>query len=221
TQAMSVAKTAGAHSVGIDIGGTFTDIVLLSARGELLAKHKVDTTPLNLEICFMNGLQRATDHQKLAPAAIGRILHATTVATNTVLEGKGARTALVVTEGFRDILEIARQRRPSLYDLMAEKAKPLVPRRLCIEVRERVASDGSVVLPLEKSELERVAEAIAGTRAESVVIALLFSYINPDHEHQLRDFLARRFSKKLVIASSDVIPEFREFERTSTAVLVG
>jgi len=207
------------YSVGIDIGGTFTDVVLMDERGGIVAEHKVDTTPAALENCFVHALGRATE--KLQAAEVHRILHATTVATNSVLEGKGARTALVVTEGFRDILEIARQRRPSLYDLKAEKAKPLVPRRLCIEVRERVAADGSVVLPLEKSELERVAEAIAGTRAESVVIALLFSYINPDHEHQLRDFLARRFSKKLVIASSDVIPEFREFERTSTAVLVG
>lgn len=206
-------------SVGIDIGGTFTDVVLMDAHGSIVAEHKVDTTPAALETCFVNALARAT--QAVSPDAVQRILHATTVATNAVLEGRGARTALIVTEGFRDILEIARQRRPSLYDLKAEKAKPLVPRRLCIEVRERVASDGSVVLPLEKAELERIAKAVEPTRADSVVIALLFSYLNPAHEHTLRDFLAKRFPKKLIVASSDVIPEFREFERTSTAVLVG
>jgi N-methylhydantoinase A len=207
------------YSVGIDIGGTFTDVVLMDERGAIVAEHKVDTTPAALENCFVHALGRATEN--LQPADIRRILHATTVATNSVLEGKGARTALIVTEGFRDILEIARQRRPSLYDLKAEKARPLVPRRLVFEVRERVAADGSVVAPLEESELERLAAAIEPTRAESVVIALLFSYLNPAHEHRLRDFLAQRFPQKLVVASADVIPEFREFERTSTAVLVG
>ncbi len=207
------------YSVGIDIGGTFTDVVLMDARGAIVAEHKVDTTPAALEACFVNALARATE--KLPPDDVQRILHATTVATNAVLEGRGARTALIVTEGFRDILEIARQRRPSLYDLKAEKAKPLVPRRLCIEVRERVGADGAVVTPLADSELERIVADVEATRAESVVIALLFSYLNSSHEHKLRDFLTKRFPQKLVISSADVIPEFREFERTSTAVLVG
>ncbi|MGQ0651195.1 MAG: hydantoinase/oxoprolinase family protein [Betaproteobacteria bacterium] len=207
------------YSAGVDIGGTFTDVVLMDARGGIVAEHKVDTTPAALEACFVNALGRATE--KLAPEDVHRILHATTVATNSVLEGKGARTALIVTEGFRDILEIARQRRPSLYDLKAEKAKPLVPRRLCIEVRERVGADGAVVTPLDDSELEKLASAVEATRADSVVIALLFSYLNASHEQKLREHLATRFPHKLVVASSDVIPEFREFERTSTAVLVG
>jgi N-methylhydantoinase A len=102
------ATAAGRYSVGIDIGGTFTDVVLLSASGEIMAKHKVDTTPANLERCFINGLDRAARTDGLEPHALSPILHATTVATNTVLEGKGARTALVLTEGFRDILETAR-----------------------------------------------------------------------------------------------------------------
>ena len=207
------------YSVGVDIGGTFTDVVLMDARGAIVAEHKVDTTPAALEACFVEALSRASE--KCRPEDIHRILHATTVATNSVLEGKGARTALVVTEGFRDILEIARQRRPSLYDLKAERARPLVPRRLCIEVRERLGSDGSVVTPLQDSELQRIAACVEGTRAESVVIALLFSYLNASHEQKLRDYLSKSFPQKLVIASSDVIPEFREFERTSTAVLVG
>ena len=207
------------YSVGIDIGGTFTDVVLMDAQGTIVAKHKVDTTPAALETCFVNALARAT--QALRPEEVKRILHATTVATNAVLEGRGARCSLLVTEGFRDILEIARQRRPALYDLKAEKAKPLVPRRLCIEVRERLAADGSVVTELEPAELERLAQAVEASRTDSVVISLLFSYVNPVHEHRLRDFLAARFPQKLIIASSDVIPEFREFERTSTAVLVG
>jgi N-methylhydantoinase A len=205
--------------VAIDIGGTFTDVILMSEQRGLIAKHKVHTTPKNLEACFVHGLQRATD--TLPTEAVARILHASTIATNTVLEGKGARTALVVTEGFRDILEIARQRRPSLYDLKAEKAKPLIPRRLCFEVRERVGADGAVVTELALDELERIAAQLRDARVESIVISLLFSYLNPAHEQRIKEHLERSLPGVFVVASSDVIPEFREFERTSTAALVG
>ncbi len=206
-------------SVGIDIGGTFTDVVLMGGRRGIVAKYKVDTTPDGLENCFINGLERASGG--LAPHEIARLLHATTVATNTVLEGKGARTALLVTEGFRDVLEIARQRRPSLYDLLAEKAKPLVPRRLVFEVKERIGADGGIVTPLDDAELARLPDVIRASRAESVVVALLFSYLNPAHELRIRDYLRGELPGHSIVASSDIIPEFREFERTSTAVLVG
>ena len=166
-------------SIGIDIGGTFTDVVLMGGRRGIVAKYKVDTTPDALENCFINGLERVSDGR--APPEIGRLLHATTVATNTVLEGKGARTTLFVSEGFRDVLEIARQRRPSLYDLLAEKAKPLVPRRLVFGVKERIGADGGIVVPLDDTELERLPDIVRASRAESVVVALLFSYLNPVH----------------------------------------
>jgi N-methylhydantoinase A len=206
-------------SIGIDIGGTFTDVVLMGGRSGIVAKYKVDTTPDGLENCFINGLERASGGR--SPHEIARLLHATTVATNTVLEGKGARTALLVTEGFRDVLEIARQRRPSLYDLLAEKAKPLVPRRLVFEVKERIGADGGIIIPLDEAELERLPDVIRTSRAESVVVALLFSYLNPSHELLIRDYLREKLPGHSIVASSDVIPEFREFERTSTAVLVG
>jgi N-methylhydantoinase A len=206
-------------SVGIDIGGTFTDVVLMGGRRGIVAKYKVDTTPDALENCFISGLERASGGR--ATHEIARLLHATTVATNTVLEGKGARTALLVTEGFRDVLEIARQRRPSLYDLLAEKAKPLVPRRLVFEVKERIGADGGIVVPLDDAELARLPDMIRASRVESVVVALLFSYLNPAHELRIRDYLRERLPGHAIVASSDVIPEFREFERTSTAVLVG
>ena len=205
--------------VGIDIGGTFTDVILMSEQRGLIAKHKVDTTPKNFETCFIHGLQRAAEG--LSPEAVVRILHASTVATNAVLEGKGARTALVVTEGFRDILEIARQRRPNLYDLKAEKAKPLIPRRLCFEARERIGADGSVVTDLTESELARVTEQVRAAHVESVVISMLFSYLNPMHEMRIKQHLERSLPGVFVVASSDIIPEFREFERTSTTALVG
>jgi N-methylhydantoinase A len=215
----NVASSAEKLSVGIDIGGTFTDVVLMGGRRGIVAKYKVDTTPDGLENCFINGLERASEG--LEPNDIARLLHATTVATNTVLEGKGARTALLVTEGFRDVLEIARQRRPSLYDLLAEKAKPLVPRRLVFEVKERIGADGGVVVPLDDAELKRLPDVLRASRAESVVVALLFSYLNPAHELRIRDFLRAELPDLSIVASSDIIPEFREFERTSTAVLVG
>ena len=217
---MSAARSGSERfRVAIDIGGTFTDVIMMSEQRGIIAKHKVHTTPKNLEACFIHGLQRAAEH--VSTTAVARILHASTIATNTVLEGKGARTALVVTEGFRDILEIARQRRPSLYDLKAEKAKPLIPRRLCFEVRERVGADGVAVTALTQDELERVVEKLRGARVESVVISLLFSYLNPAHEKRIRQYLEQSLPGVFVVASSDVIPEFREFERTSTAALVG
>ncbi len=205
--------------VAIDIGGTFTDVILMSEQQGIVAKHKVHTTPKNLEACFIHGLQRAAGH--LAPEAVVRILHASTTATNTVLEGKGARTALVVTEGFRDILEIARQRRPSLYDLKAEKAKPLIPRRLCFEVRERVGANGVAITALTQDELERITARLRAARVESIVISLLFSYLNPAHEQRIKQHLEHALPGIFIVASADVIPEFREFERTSTAALVG
>ena len=207
------------YRVGIDIGGTFTDVVLMSEKRGLVAKYKVDTTPARLEACFVRGLRRATD--ELPAEAVARILHASTVATNTVLEAKGARTALVVTGGFRDILEIARQRRPDLYDLKAEKAKPLIPRRLCFEVRERIGADGRVVTALTDDELARVCEEVRSAHVESVVIATLFSYLNPRHELRIKEHLERALPGVSVVASSEVVPEFREFERASTAALVG
>ena len=116
----SVSGSSEKLSIGIDIGGTFTDVVVMGGRRGVVAKYKVDTTPDALENCFIQGLERANGG--LTSHEIARLLHATTIATNTVLEGKGARTALLVTEGFRDVLEIARQRRPSLYDLLGETA---------------------------------------------------------------------------------------------------
>ena len=207
------------YRVGIDIGGTFTDVVLMSEKRGLVAKYKVDTTPARLEACFVRGLRRATD--ELPAEAVARILHASTVATNTVLEAKGARTALVVTGGFRDILEIARQRRPDLYDLKAEKARPLIPRRLCFEVRERIGADGRVVTALTDDELARVCEEVRSAHVESVVIATLFSYLNPRHELRIKEHLERALPGVSAVASSEVVPEFREFERASTAALVG
>ena len=207
------------YRVGVDIGGTFTDVVLMGEQEGFIASYKVDTTPVNLEGCFVNGLLRAT--QNISPEEVGRILHATTVATNTVLESKGARTALVATRGFRDILEIARQRRPSLYNLQEVKARPLIPRRLSFEVDERLGWNGDVVKKLTKKELNRLADALDASGAESVVIALLFSYVNPAHEHRVKEHLIRALPSRHVVASSDITPEFREFERTSTAALVG
>lgn len=215
----SVSGSSEKLSIGIDIGGTFTDVVVMGGRRGVVAKYKVDTTPDALENCFIQGLERANGG--LTSHEIARLLHATTIATNTVLEGKGARTALLVTEGFRDVLEIARQRRPSLYDLLAEKAKPLVPRRLVFEVKERIGADGNVIVPLEEAELARLPDVIRSSRVESVVVALLFSYLNPVHEAHIRDYLRKQLPGHSIVVSSDIIPEFREFERTSTAVLVG
>ena len=151
-------------SIGIDIGGTFTDVVLMGGRRGVVAKYKVDTTPDALEKCFIHGLERANGG--LASHEIARLLHRQRLRPNCVGR-KGARTALLVTEGFRDVLEIARQRRPSLYDLLAEKAKPLVPRRLVFEVKERIGADGNVLVPLEEATTRATCRTLSAHRGRN------------------------------------------------------
>src|SRR5690606_34908238 len=146
-----------------------------------------------------------------------RIVHGSTVATNALLERKGARTALVTTQGFRDLLAIGRQNRPELYHLFPEVPVPLVPREWCLELPERVDFQGRVVMPLQQEALEPILEFLWATDIHSVAVSLLFSFVNPAHERWVADRL--RKEGLFVTASSELLPEFREYERTSTTVV--
>ena len=205
--------------VGADIGGTFTDIVMLSSWGEL-HKRKQSSTPEDYSRGIAEGLAALMTAHDIAPDQVVEVVHATTVATNTVLEGKGARTALITTRGFRDVLEIGRIRVPKLYDLSYCKAVPLALRRYRFEVTERVAADGSVVMPLALDELGGIAEAIVANGIEAVAVAFLNSHVFAGHEEQVRDRLVELLPPSIyVTASCDVLPEIREYERTSTTVV--
>ena len=197
-------------ALGVDIGGTFTDFVLVA--GGVLSVHKVPTTPSDHAEAFLQGMA------DLGAAALqGPLVHGTTVATNTLLERKGARTALVTTKGFRDVLEIGRQARPSLYALEPTKPAPLVPAALRFEVDERIDYQGAVLRPLDPDSLSPLVAALKAAGVESVAVCLLFSFLTPDHERAVA--AALQAAGLPVSASYLVLPEFREYERTSTTVV--
>ena len=208
----------GAFRVAADVGGTFTDIACLSAEGEL-STCKVPSTPPDYASAIIEGIKTLTGSLQVAPRDLAEVLHASTVATNAILEGKGARTALVTTEGFRDVLELRRIRVPRLYEPLYEKPAPLVPRRSRYEVRERMDSRGKVVTPLDEAQVRRLAEVLGESGVEAIAISLLHSYMNPAHEKRIAALLRAALPGCFVSVSSEVLPEIREYERTSTTVV--
>jgi N-methylhydantoinase A len=209
------------HRLGIDVGGTFTDLVLYDEAAGTLAVEKVPSVPADPAEGIVRGIARLLAAAAVAPGAVGYVAHGTTVATNALLERRGARTALVTTRGFRDLLEIARQKRPSLYDLHARKPAPLVPRHLRFEVAERVMADGRVRTPLDEAEVDRVLEAIAaapGEPVQALAICFLYSFLAPGHEQRVLARARARCPGLAIVASHEVHPEFREYERLSTTV---
>ena len=203
---------------GVDIGGTFTDVVFIGSDGTLLVK-KVASTPEDFSIAVLQGLADGIEELGTTAADITEVGHGFTVATNAILEHKGEKTALVTTEGFRDVLEIARIRTPRLYDLYYQKPPPLVERRLRFEVSERVNFEGAVLKPLDPASVEEVAERIAAEGVRSVAISLMHSYANPDHETEVARVIQERMPEASLSVSSELLPEMREYERTSTTVI--
>ena len=207
------------HYLGVDTGGTFTDFVALNARTGGIATFKVPSVPEDPARAVLAGVERLRDRHGVDPARIGRFIFGTTVATNAVLERKGARTALVATRGTRDVIEIQRLWRSHLFDLYIRKPPPLVPRRRRFEVDERIGARGEVVTALTEEEAGRIAERIAEGGFEAVAVCGLFSFLNPSHERKLRDAIVAAAPDTLVCVSCDVSPEFREYERATTTVM--
>jgi len=204
--------------LGIDTGGTFTDLVLFD--GEHLRVHKIRSTPDNPARAILAGIDELlalSGRPARLAASPPEMVHGSTVATNTLLERTGARVALLVTEGFEDVLRIARQARSRLYDFLVEGVRPLVPDGLTLGVRERLAAGGEVVAPLEDAEVDRVVAAVRACGAESVAVCLLHAYANAAHEQHLVEALTG--AGLSVSASHRVLPEYREYERCSTTVV--
>ena len=199
-----------------DIGGTFTDFVLHGPDGTRTLK--VPTSQPDPAEAVLAGFQRLLTESGYAADAVESVLHGTTVATNAIIERKGAKTALITTQGFRDIVLIGRQKRYETYDLYMNKPDPLVRRRDIFELDERMGFDGAVLQALDEASLDAVADRIVDGGYESVAVALLHSYANPAHERAVQDRLAARAPDVLISLSSDVSPKFREYERTSTTV---
>src|ERR687886_743005 len=185
--------------LGVDVGGTFTDLMALS-EGNLITA-KVPSTPKDQSVGVMNAIEAS----EVKPSAVGALAHGMTVATNALLERRGARTALITTEGFRDVLEIARQDRPP----------PLVPRELRFTVKERMGPKGEVTA-LDESSLEEVISAVREAEVEAVAVCLLFAFMYPEHEKRVGEALREELPDVHVSLSSEVLPEFREYERFST-----
>ncbi|MBX3069309.1 MAG: hydantoinase/oxoprolinase family protein [Thermomicrobiales bacterium] len=207
------------YRLGIDTGGTFTDATLIDESTGKVSIAKVPSTPADPAIGFLNAIRRITAEQHVDAEAITYVVHGTTVATNAVIEGNVAETGFLTTEGFRDMLEIARQIRPSLYDLRFEKLRPLVPRNRSLGVPERLAADGSVLQALDESALVAAAQRLREEGVESIALCFLHSYGNPVHERRAGAILAEVFPEAMISLSSDVAPEFREYFRASTTVI--
>lgn len=205
--------------VGVDIGGTFTDFCLLDDRTGRLFVWKVPSTPEDPSKAVVQGLQEFLARQGITGREISHLGHGTTVSTNAVLQHRGARTGLITTRGFKDLLMLARQKRPHLYDLQADKPVELVARRLAFEARERVLYTGEVHTPLVEEDVREAAAALRGEGVEAVAVCFLHSYANPEHESTTLRILQTEFPEAYLSVSHQVISEFREFERLSTTVM--
>lgn len=200
--------------LAVDIGGTFTDVVL--AGPEQWTTHKLLTTHADPAVAVMNGIAAVLAVTGVPPDQISTVLHGTTLATNALIERKGARTVLLVTEGHRDALEIGLENRFDQYDIFMQRPAPLVPRERRLPVRERLSARGRVLLPLVATEVERVVEEVAGSDSQSIAIGLLHAWADPRHEEVLAEALIRRLPGIPLSLSSEVCPEIREYERLST-----
>ncbi|MCS6891867.1 MAG: hydantoinase/oxoprolinase family protein [Rhodovarius sp.] len=203
--------------LAVDIGGTFTDLVLDIPGREALSA-KLLTTHAAPERAVLDGVAAILGQAGLAPAEIGLVIHGTTLATNALIERKGARTALLTTDGFRDSLEIAYEHRFEQYDLYMERPEPLVPRPWRFEVPERLAADGSVLLPLDEAALAALGPRLVEEGVEALAICFLHAYANPVHERRARELLAGWLRPEAICLSSEVCPEIREYDRASTTV---
>jgi N-methylhydantoinase A len=203
------------HEVAVDIGGTFTDLVALDTATGLVVRAKADTTARQLE----RGVLAALERSGVTAEQIGAFVHGTTVVINAITTRSGARTALVTTRGFRDVLEIGRANRPDIYNLAYRKPVPFVPRHLRLEVRERMSYRGEVIEPVGEAELAACADRLATLDVQSVAVCLLHAWANPAHEAEVTAALASRLPGVPVIASHQVSRQWREYERTSSAVL--
>ncbi len=207
------------YKLGADTGGTFTDIGLIDDQTGRISVTKVPSTPENPAIAVLDGIKNITEQMGIACEDIDFFIHGTTVATNALLELKGAKTALITTEGFKDVLHIARQTRPKLYDFWAKRPEPQVPRRLRFEVPERISYKGDILKPMETQAVSDIAQQLKNERVEAVAICLLHSYANSCHEKQIKEILQKLCPDITISISSEILSEYREYERMSTVTI--
>lgn len=204
--------------VGVDTGGTFTDVCAFDEENGRLFVRKVSSTPDDPGRAIVQGVDELLAEIGAPIDQVAYFAHGTTVGTNALLTGNGVRTGLITTRGFRDLLELGRGRRPEMYDPRADKPVPFVPRDLRLEVTERVRHDGRIETPLDHDEVRAAVRVLRERGVESIAVCFLYSFLVPDHERAVREIIAEEFPEAYVSLSSDVLPEFREYERLSTVV---
>ncbi|MBL6953558.1 MAG: hydantoinase/oxoprolinase family protein [Alphaproteobacteria bacterium] len=205
--------------VGVDIGGTFTDVALVDEETGQIGIAKVPTTPRDFGQGVVQALSIALQEHAIAANDVSLLSHATTVVTNAILEGKGAHAMLVSTKGFRDVLELRRSSRPSLYDLFQDAPSLLVPRYCRLEVNERLDAAGEIVTPLDEGDIDAIIDFARANKIEAIAVSLMFSFLNDVHERRIGEKLRAALPDVPVFLSSEVLPEIREFERASTTAV--
>jgi N-methylhydantoinase A len=207
------------YRVGVDVGGTFTDVVVVDEETGEYSVTRTPSTPKDQSIGVEEVLRKIAQKSGISYGDISRFIHGTTVATNALLERKGAKSALITTKGFRDVFEIARQTRPDLYDFWAKRPRPPIERHLVFEVSERVLFDGRALKELDPIEVKDIVEKLRESKVESVAICLLHSYANPSHEEKLKEIISNRLPGVHLSISSEILPEIREYERTCVTAI--
>jgi N-methylhydantoinase A len=205
--------------IGVDIGGTFTDVAVVDEASGKIDVVKTSTTPQNFAAGVIEALSTAMQRHDVKASNVTLFSHATTVVTNAILEQKGAKTALITTRGFRDVLELRRSARSRLYDRNQDPPAVLIPRHRRYEITERIGAEGEVVSPLQEDELQEIVEKIKNNETEAVAVCLLFSFLNDQHERRIGERLSEALPDIPIFLSVDVLPELKEFERTSTTAI--
>jgi N-methylhydantoinase A len=205
--------------IGADIGGTFTDLILIDDSGKTFHVGKVLTTPAQPDDAVLIGIGQVLAETGVDPRSVSHVVHGTTLLTNALIERKGARTALITTAGFRDAIEIAREHRYEMYDLYMRRPEPLAPRFLRFDLDERMLADGTVRKPLKDGDVRAIITSLKNEGVEAVAVSLIHAYVNDTHEQRVAEILSQELPDVAVTISSDLVPEIREYDRTSTTLV--
>ena len=208
--------------LGVDVGGTFTDLIYVDDEAGQILVHKLPTTPDDPSSGTVKGIRELCEGAGTAPSQLDQVFHGTTIATNIVIEHNGAQVGMITTEGYRDILHIARHKKPlnfSNYQDLPWQRYPIVRRRYRLTVPERITSDGSVLVPLDETKAREQVAKLKEAGVEAVAVCFLFSFLNPEHEARVAEIVREEFPEAFLSVSSEVLPQYREYERFSTVCL--
>lgn len=207
------------YMIGVDVGGTFTDLSVFNAERDSIFNYKLSSTPGDPSQAIVDGIQAVLELLNIRAEEIAYLAHGTTVATNALIEKKGSRIGIITTEGMKDLMEIGWQKRPNLYDLLRPKPVSIIPPGLKCEVPERLLSDGSIKTPLDEAATVKVINYLKKQKVEGIAVCTLFSYLNPIHENRIKELIKEHFPEAYVSVSHELVHEFREYSRMSTTAL--